>query len=336
MSQSVGDSDILQKRGPEMVPEEGGSTVEGRSLWRIALMRLRKDKVALFGGGIVVFFILIALLADLICLIAGVDPYKFDGNALTSAGLPKGFFGGASADHWLGAEPQTGRDVMARLLYGIRTSLLVAVIATAVALAVGVIAGIAAGYFGGWVDAVISRVVDILLGFPQLLFLIALTPLIADRMRGTFGVDSSAPEWRGLILVVLIAFFGWPYFTRVIRSQVLSLREREFVDAARIVGASSGHILFKQMLPNLWATIIVFASLQVPVYVGLEASLAYLGVGFVPPTASLGVTLNDAVQWATAVPSYFFLPGVTLIVIVLGFNLFGDGLRDALDPKSTR
>ncbi|GAA1711029.1 ABC transporter permease [Fodinicola feengrottensis] len=332
MTQSVGETELGHT--PEMVPQESGAEIRGRSLWQIALRRLRRDKAAMFGVGLVLFFVLLALLRPLLDLIAGVDPFTFDASSVTSAGLPIGPIGGISAHHWLGVEPSTGRDLMARLLYGVATSLIVSVVSAIVAVGVGVVTGIAAGYFGGWVDSLISRIVDVLLGFPQLLFLIALTPLIANRLN-SFGIDSTSPFWRGLILVMVISVFGWPYFTRVIRGQVLSLREREFVDAARTVGASGGHILFRQILPNLWAPIIVFTSLIIPVYITVEASLAYLGVGFVTPTASLGVILQDAVSWSTVVPSYFFLPGLVLFLIVLGFNIFGDGLRDALDPRSS-
>ncbi|WP_222853369.1 ABC transporter permease [Fodinicola acaciae] len=333
MTQSVGDTELAHT--PEMVPQESAKEIRGRSLWQIALRRLRRDKAAMFGAVLVLIFVILALIRPLLDLVAGVDPFTFDSKAINDSGLPLGFLGGVSGNHWLGVEPSTGRDLMARLLYGVTTSLAVSVVSAIVAVGVGVVTGIAAGYFGGWVDGLISRIVDILLGFPQLLFLIALTPLIANRLDDTFGIDTTNPFWRGLILVVVISFFGWPYFTRVIRGQVLSLREREFVDAARTVGASGPHILFRQILPNLWAPIIVFTSLIIPVYITLEASLAYLGVGFVTPTPSLGVILSDAVSWSTVVPTYFFLPGIVLFLIVLGFNIFGDGLRDALDPRSS-
>jgi peptide/nickel transport system permease protein len=332
MTQSVGEAELGHT--PEMVPQGPQSEIRGRSLWQIAIRRLLRDKAAMFGAALVLLFIVLAVIRPLLDLVAGVDAFSFDPTAITSAGLPIGPVGGVSGHHWIGVEPSTGRDLMARLLYGITTSLLVSIVSSIVAVGVGVVTGIAAGYFGGWVDSLISRVVDVLLGFPQLLFLIALTPLIANRLD-SFGIDSTSPFWRGLILVLVISVFGWPYFTRVIRGQVLSLREREFVDAARTVGASGGHILFRQILPNLWAPIIVFASLIIPVYITLEASLAYLGVGFVTPTPSLGVILSDAVTWSSVVPSYFFIPGIVLFLIVLGFNIFGDGLRDALDPRSS-
>jgi len=321
-----------------IVTPDGGAAgpVEGRSLGQIAWFRLKRDRVAMVSLVVIILLVLSAALADVINKVLGLNPYTFYSDAvnLNKGALPLGKFGGISLDHPLGVEPGTGRDIFARLIFGMRVSLAVAVGATAVALALGTIFGAVAGYFRGWVDQVISRVMDLLLSFPLLLFLLAFTPVIIEGIK-RWGVADSTPV-RVTYLIVILGFFGWPYFGRVIRGQVLSLREREFTEAARALGAGGGHIVFKQMLPNLWTQILVFASLTIPTYIGTEAALSFLGVGVVPPTPTWGNMLSDSVRYAQRVPTYFFIPGTALFLVVLVFNLFGDGLRDALDPKSGR
>jgi len=320
-------------------PEHQQRVIKGRSLSQIAWMRLRRDRVALVGAGMIAFFVLAAIFAPLICAVAGVNPDKFYTETINvnAGSAPKGgpFGSGISGDHWLGVEPGTGRDLMARLLYGARVSLVVALSATALSVIVGTVMGVTAGYFGGWVDNAISRIMDLLLAFPSLLFIIALTPVLTQRLAD-LGVDAGATRWRVAVLVSILSFFGWPYFGRVIRGQTLSLREREFVEAARVVGASPAHILFRQLLPSLWVTIIVYATLIIPSFVALEAALSFLGVGVGEPTPTWGSILNSSVRWAATVETYFFIPGTCLFLLVLAFNLFGDGLRDALDPKAGR
>lgn len=303
----------------------GEKHIEGRSLSQIAWMRLKRDKVALAGFWIIVFLIALAAVAPLLTKLNGHPPNVFYSNKIDPnlGGIPKGRFGGVDSNFWLGVEPVSGRDIFSRIVYGARISLVIAVAATLVSVTIGAIMGVTAGYFGGWVDNAISRVMDVLLAFPVLVFSIALIAVVQ-------GVN------RTLLLVGVIGFFGWPYIGRIIRGQALSLREREFVDAARSLGASNSHILFKQLLPNLAAPILVYATLIIPTNILLEAALSFLGVGVKPPTPSWGEMLSSSVSWYQVDPTYVAVPGLALFITVLAFNLFGDGLRDALDPRAGR
>ncbi|WP_394430216.1 ABC transporter permease [Streptomyces sp. SGAir0957] len=309
-----------------------GRKVEGRSLKQIAWNRLKRDKVALAGGIVVVFLILVAIFAPLIVSLLGHPPNQFHQDKLDPlTNLPQGSLGGVSGDFLFGVEPNKGRDVFSRIVYGARISLLVAFLAAIVAVALGTLFGIIAGYFGGWVDAVISRVMDVLLSFPQLLFIISLVSVLPDDLLGLTGSGV-----RIAVLVMVIGFFGWPYVGRIVRGQTLSLREREYVEAARSLGGGSRHILFRELLPNLAAPIVVYMTLMIPTNILTEAALSFLGAGVRPPTASWGGMLRDALETYEHDPMFMVFPGVTIFITVLAFNLFGDGLRDALDPKGTR
>ncbi|WP_354642398.1 ABC transporter permease [Kitasatospora camelliae] len=303
--------------------------IEGRSPGRIAWDRLKRDKVALAGGAVVLLLIVVAIIAPLLTSLLGhpIDephPDQID----PDLGLPKYPFGGMSADYLLGVDPTFGRDVFSRIVYGARISLTVAFLAAGVSVVIGVVMGAAAGYFGGWIDALISRVMEVLLAFPQLLFSIALVSVMPNSLLGLTGSGV-----RMAILVLVIGFFGWPYIGRIVRGQTLSLREREFVDAARSLGAGSGHIVFREMLPNLVAPIIVYTTLIIPTNILSEAALSFLGAGVKPPTPSWGQMLSDATKIYQVDPTYMVIPGLAIFITVLAFNLFGDGLRDALDPK---
>ncbi|MBO1336396.1 ABC transporter permease [Streptomyces sp. VRA16 Mangrove soil] len=311
---------------------EAGRKVEGRSLKQIAWNRLKRDKVALGGGIVVVVLILVAIFAPLIVGLLGHPPNDFHQDKLDPlTNLPTGSFGGVSSDYLFGVEPNKGRDVFSRVVYGARISLLVAFLAAIVAVTLGTFFGVIAGYFGGWVDSVISRVMDVLLAFPQLLFIISLVSVLPDDLLGLTGTGV-----RVAILVLVIGFFGWPYVGRIVRGQTLSLREREYVEAARSLGGGSRHILLRELLPNLVAPIIVYATLMIPTNILTEAALSFLGAGVRPPTASWGGMLRDALATYEHDPMFMVFPGVTIFITVLAFNLFGDGLRDALDPKGTR
>ena len=296
--------------------------IEGRSLRQIAWRRLKRDKVALTGGAIILALILLAILAP---LLAPDHPNAFNNKLIDGdlGGLPRGRLGGVSSSHLLGVEPVNGRDILSRIIYGARVSLLIAVSATVVSVVLGAIAGVTAGYFGGRVDALISRLMDVLLAFPVLVFSIAL-----------LAVAQNAP--RIPLLVLVIGFFGWPYLGRIIRGQTLSLREREFVDASRSLGAGHGHIIFRELMPNLAAPLLVYATLIIPTNILQEAALSYLGVGVALPTSSWGQMLSSAVPWSSSDPLYLVVPGLAILLTVLSFNLLGDGLRDALDPRASR
>ena len=308
----------------------GVRKIEGRSLWQISWMRLKRDKVAIVGGCFVVFLILVAIFAPLICKLVGVTPNDFhqdlvDPSLQTSIAK----WNGISWDHPFGIEPVNGRDIFARIVYGARISLLIAFLATLLSVVIGTTMGIIAGYFGGWVDTLISRLMDIFLAFPLVLFALALVGAIPDS---AFGLQGDA--LRVALIVFIIGFFSWPYIGRIIRGQTFSLREREFVDAARSLGARRPYILFTELLPNLIAPILVYATLLIPTNVLFEAGLSYLGVGVRPPTASWGDMLSGAANWYQVAPLYMVPPGLAIFITVLAFNLFGDGLRDALDPRS--
>ena len=308
-----------------------GQVIEGRSLGQIAWRRLKKDKVAMTGGVVVVLLIFLAIFAPLIVKVVGGDPYKFHQDLIDTKGgtlLPLGKFGGISWHHLMGLEPQTGRDIFSRVVYGARISLLIAILATAVSVFIGTTMGAIAGFLGGVTDAIISRLMDMFLAFPLLVFALALAGVFPDEAFGLTG--------NGLrigLLVFIIGFFNWPYIGRIIRGQTLSLRNREFVDAARSIGAKRGYIMFTELMPNLIAPILVYSTLLIPTNILFEAALSFLGVGIRPPTPSWGGMLSDAVVYYTA-PHFMLWPGVAIFVTVLAFNLFGDGLRDALDPRA--
>jgi peptide/nickel transport system permease protein/oligopeptide transport system permease protein len=302
--------------------------IQGRSLGQIAWMRLKRDKVALTGAVVVVLLILLAIFGPYIVQ----NPLTYHQNLIDPTyNRPKtGFWhSGISGDHWLGVEPGTGRDMLARVVHGARISLLVSFLATLLSVAIGTVMGITAGYFGGWVDYIISRAMDAFLAFPLLLFAIALVGVVSD---GSFGLNGNG--LRVSVLIFVIGFFNWPYIGRIIRGQTLSLREREFVDAARSMGAKNSYVLFKEVLPNLVAPILVYSTLLIPTNILFEAALSFLGVGVIPPTPSWGGMLTLAVPIYSSDPMYMIIPGMAIFITVLAFNLFGDGLRDALDPRA--
>ena len=290
--------------------------------------------MSLFALGIIITYLLVAALAPVICAVLGISPYALDGDALNDYGLPKGAFGGISTEHWLGVEPGTGRDIFARLIYGARASLLVGILATLLTTTIGLVIGVVAGYKRGWVDSIIGRFMDVTLAFPSFLLIIALTRPFTQRLE-SLGVPEGNPA-RMTYIILVLGTFGWVYVARVVRGQTLSLREREFVEAAKASGATNRHIIFKQLLPNLWAPVIVIVSLSLPGYVATESTLSFLGLGLMQPAASWGVMLGDSVRYYRADPTYLFIPGIALVVLVMAFNIVGDAVRDALDPKADR
>jgi len=315
-------------------PEEAtapGVAIEGRSLGRIAWTRLKRDKVAMAGGVVIILLILMAIFAPLIVKLIGYDPNGFHPDAIDSTTqAPKSSFpfGGFDSKHWMGVDMPFGRDIFSRVVYGSRISLLIAFLATLLCVLIGATLGVIAGFYGGWIDTVISRAMDVFLAFPILVFAIAVAGVIPDN---AFGLQGDG--LRIILLIFVIGFFNWAYIARIVRGQTLSLREREFVDAARSLGARNGYIIVREMLPNLIAPILVYATLLIPSNILFEAALSFLGVGVKPPTATWGGMLSEAVRFYTT-PHFMFWPGMAIFLTVLAFNLFGDGLRDALDPKN--
>lgn len=309
-------------------------SIEGKSPKQLAWQRFRGDRLALFAIGVIAAYVFVAAFAPVICSILGISPYRLDGGALNDFGLPKGSFGGVSAEHWLGVEPGTGRDILARLMYGARVSLLVGFLGTLFTTSLGIVIGVLSGYKRGKVDAVIGRITDLTLAFPSLLLIIALTRPLTQRLEA-IGVPEGNPA-RIVYIILVLGVFGWVYVARIVRGQTLSLREREFVEAARASGAGTRRIVFKELMPNLWAPIIVTVTLSLPGYVATESTLSFLGLGMLPPSASWGAMLGDSVRYYRADPTYLFIPGIALIVLVLAFNVVGDAVRDALDPKADR
>lgn len=302
--------------GPQR-PLEPGPASSSR-VWT----RLRRDRWAVAGGIIVIGTTLVALLATPITRLLGHDPYSYDLDVLDASGLPLGGFGGISAAHPFGVEPQTGRDLFAIVVEGTRTSFFIGMGATILSMVIAIVVGITAGYFGGWWDTLVSRITDVFLGFPQLVFMIAISAVI----------PASAP--RIPIMILVIGVLGWPSTARVLRSRAMSIRTRTFVSASRAMGAGRLHVLTTQVLPNLVATIIVFTTISIPGKIGSEAALSFLGVGVTPPTPSWGRSIGSAVSWVSTDPWYLLFPGAALFTVTLAFNLFGDGLRDALDPRT--
>jgi len=319
-------------------PQAQDKAIAGRTLRSLAWSRLKQDKPALIGGVVVVALCVLAILAPIITRLLNVTPDDYNSNLINGdTGLADGWGAGVSWHHLLGVEPTNGRDLLARILYGAQVSLFIAIAATLVSMVLGVSLGILAGYRGGWVDAVISRSMDVLLAFPVLLFSIALLSVFTGIDQLAWGpLHIGGTEMRLALLIGIIGFFGWAYIGRVIRGQVISLREKEFIDAARSLGAKDRRILVRELLPGLAAPMLIYATLTIPTNILYEAALSFLGVGVQPPTPSWGQMLSDATKTFQVDPMYMLVPGLAIFFTVLAFNLFGDGLRDALDPKSSR
>ncbi|TDU87232.1 peptide/nickel transport system permease protein [Kribbella voronezhensis] len=304
------------------VEEVGSPSVDGGppTSTRRILTRLGRDKAALFCVAFLLLVVLMAVFAPLITKISGWGPYEFDSAAINSdlGGVPHGALGGISGRHWFGVEPQNGRDLFARIVYGARVSITIALSATVLTGVLGVVFGMLAGFYRGWVDQVISRLMDFLMAFPALIFMIAIL--------------SSLPAGnRPVLLVVVISAFGWPYLARVIRGQTMTLANREFVEAARASGAKNTAVVFREILPNLRGSIIVMTTLALPGYIGTEAGLSFLGVGVSPPTASWGQMISGSVSWYSVDPMFFAIPGAFLFLTVLSLTVLGDKIRSVID-----
>ncbi len=310
-------------------------TVAGRSITQIAWSRLRRDKVAMVSLATIAFLLFVAIFAPLITRVMGLDPNQYNPGLLNPNGsLPFGWLNsGISWQHPFGIEPGTGRDIFARLIYGARISLLVSLTATVIVVFLGLTFGIISGYSRGFVDGALGRFMDLILAFPFLLMLLALSNVVIQRIE-SLGIEGNAA--RILYVTLILSIFGWPYLARIVRGQVLSLREREFVEASVSLGSSTPRILVKEILPNLWAPVLVYTSLLIPTFIAAEATVSFLGVGVTEPQTTWGGMLSDSVTYFIVDPLYLFIPGTLLVVVVLAFNLLGDAVRDALDPRAGR
>ena len=312
--------------------------VLGKSPTQLAIGRFRRDKLSMAAFVVVALYCVGAVLAPIMVKLNVIDPLKLNQNLLDPAlgSIPKAKWGGISFAHPLGIVPGTGTDLMSRMWYGITFSLTIALSASILAIIIGTVLGIIGGFSGGWTDSVIGRFVDLTLSFPSTLMLLALSATGVALAAKVLPGSGSDPLPNGFYEVLVLGLFGWPPICRLIRGQVLSIREREFIDAARLLGASRRRLYFKEILPNLWAPVLVSFTLTMPAYISAEAALSYLGVGIHPPTPTLGNILVDSINYSVADFTYFFFPALLIAVIVVSFNLLGDGLRDALDPKGDR
>jgi peptide/nickel transport system permease protein len=320
-----------------------GGPVEGRSPWNLAWRRLRRNRVALFFGALFIAIVVFCLAAPLWShLVAHTGPdtnhltEKIDingqpTNVVSLDGIPIG--PGWHSRFLLGADPN-GRDVMVRLMYGGRTSIFIGVMAAVVTTVLSIIFGILAAYYRGWVDAVISRTMDVIWAFPVLLLGIALGTALAVSGSGLVIGPIHISDDSIWIPILIIGFVYVPYMARPIRGEVLALREKEFVEAAIAQGAGTMRIMFSEILPNLVSTIIVFFTLNIANNMLLESALSYLGAGVRPPASSWGSMVSDGSQFLVSAPHLTLIPGLMIVLTVLSLNVFGDGLRDALDPRA--
>jgi peptide/nickel transport system permease protein len=322
---SVGAAEILPGQIRPLGLLESRERIAARSPLALFWQRFRRDRVALVSLGFIVALTVVALAAPLIVGLLGLPgPYVQNANLTDAFGSPLG----PSLAHPFGVD-QLGRDVMSRVIYGARVSLAVGVLGTAAATFVGVVVGMLAGYYRGWIDTLLARVIDVMLSIPILLLGLGIGA--ACSVRGCAGgvIQPGVP-----LIIFIIVLAGWPYMARIVRGRVLSLREREFVQASRALGASDRRIMLAELMPNLIAPITVYATLMIPANILFEAALSYLGIGVRPPTASWGQMIAAATPIFQSAWWYMVFPGIALLLTVLAFNLLGDGLQDALDPRS--
>jgi ABC-type dipeptide/oligopeptide/nickel transport system permease subunit len=313
----------------------GDQRGHGRSPGRIAWSRLKTDKLAVVTFAILVFFVLVAIFAGFLVNLEGEVLNTYHSDLISSRNtLP---LISATAGHWFGVEPRTGRDLFALWAFGARPSLIIGFVAATASTLFGIVFGLLAGYLGGMVDKVISWFIDLLLSLPYLLLVIALVPIVTNRVGGGKILTSEqTSSVRFAVLLGVLIFFGWVGLARLIRGEVFSLREREFVQAAKVIGVPTRQILFREILPNLVGPIIVSASIAVPAYITAEATLSFLGAGLVEPTASWGRTVALAQNTYAAYPLFLWPPVASIAILVLALSLLGEAIRDAFDPNTRR
>jgi peptide/nickel transport system permease protein len=311
--------DVVQPApaGPQEEEPEAAKVIQGRSPWRLAWERLRRDRVAMVSAVVIVLIAIFVAIAPVFTAITGHgDLNQYPQIGLNSFGQPQA----PNATFPFGTDDQ-GRDLLVRVAYGGRISLIVGVVATGISVGIGVVVGLASGFFGGVIDVVLSRLVDVVLSFPLLLFALA--------MIAIFGPSTS-------LLILVIGIFSWAAIARIVRGQVLTIREREYVEAARALGAKSSRIMFVEMLPNVLPEVIVLSTLIIPLSIVAAASLSFLGLGIPPPTPAWGNIVSEARGYYQQAWWFLTFPALGLLLITLSFNLLGDGVRDALDPRSER
>jgi len=322
-------------RSKQRASAQGGQlVVTGRSPREIAWARFKRNRIGVYASVVSVVVLVLSLGAPIFARLFGVNPNTLNLTHLDVSGIPTQAHGGISWSHPFGLLPGTGRDLLAQLLYGSRISFMVAILSTGLTLFIGLMLGIMGGYFRGRVDSTIGRVTDFLLSFPSFFMIVALSEPMVKRIEKTGVAQGNGA--RVIFLVIFLSLFGWPYFSRIIRSQTLSLRERDFVTAAQAMGASSSRIIFKELLPSLWAPVIVFVSLSLPGYLAAESVYSFLGLGIQPPASTWGILLSNSTRFVTVFPQFFLIAAGSLVLVVLAFNLAGDALRDALDPRTER
>jgi peptide/nickel transport system permease protein len=316
MSASMNAATALAEPAAPVAEGEAAAKIEGKSPWRLGYERLLRDRAAMISVAVIVLIILVAIFAPVIAAVIGHGPNEqFPAPiGVNSSGQPVG----PSTTFWMGTDT-VGRDVLVRIAYGARISLIVGLVATVLTVTIGAIVGLASAYFGGLTDSVLARVMDWLLAVPFLLLAISLVSVIGPGLT---------------VLIIVIGFLGWASVGRIVRGQVLSIREKEYVEAARSLGAGPWRIMFIDILPNVIAPIIVYTSLLIPVTIVAEASLSFLGVGIPPPTADWGQMIADSQSvYQYGAWWYLVFPSLALLITTLAFNIFGDGVRDAFDPR---
>jgi len=309
--QSAGESEVLFEAGNA----PAGKKIEGRSPWRLAYERLRTDRAAKIAFATIVVIVLMAIFAPVFAAILGHGPnQQFIGIGENASGGPVA----PGSTFWFGTD-NNGRDLFVRVLYGARVSLLVGVLATMISTSIGVVLGLAAGFIGGFVDTVIARLIDVMLSIPFLIIAVSVAYISGPSL------------W---LVIVVVGVLSFTYLARIVRGQVISIKGREFIEAARALGAGPWRIMFVDLLPNVMAQVIVYATLLIPAAIVAEASLSFLGVGVPPPTADWGQMISASQQvYLYGAWWYLLFPSLALLVTTLAFNIFGDGVRDAFDPR---